>query len=189
MRDHRRTNALVVAEQWPTSSRGTIEDDVTAGVVSVGTSRPSGQAPGIIVDAYANIGGDIGTLTSGISGNGGGSASNVVASSEMVLQMLDTLMTGHEPFYADYPAYQEAEPLAGHHPHHQHSHHHAIIRSNGSAVPSVSLDATTHTPGIPYADFYDFPMLRAGNIVRKKWEKKSDETMKEKKEKKRRVQT
>ncbi|KAH0944935.1 hypothetical protein HN011_007752 [Eciton burchellii] len=68
----------------------------------------------------------------------------------MVLQMLDTLMTGHEPFYADYPAYQEAEPLTGHHPHHshqQHSNQHAITRSNTSIVPPVSLDATTHTPG------------------------------------------
>ncbi|EGI59691.1 Transforming protein p54/c-ets-1 [Acromyrmex echinatior] len=62
--------------------------------------------------------------------------------------MLDTLMTGHEPFYADYPAYQEAEPLTGHHPHHQHSHQHAITRSNTSVVPPVSLDATTHTPDI-----------------------------------------
>lgn len=134
--------------------------------MSVGTSRPSGQAPGIIVDAYAN-GGDIGALTTGsgsnsrssssgsgnVNGNGNGNV-NAVASSEMVLQMLDTLMTGHEPFYADYPAYQEAEPLTGHHPHHQHSHQHAITRSNTSVVPPVSLDATTHTPGIYLADFH-----------------------------------
>lgn len=147
---------------------GTIEDDVTAGVVSVGTSRPSGQAPVIIVDAYAA---NIGTLTSG--GGGGGSSSNssssnssvnAVASSEMVLQMLDTLMTGHEPFYADYPAYQEAEPLTSHHPHHQHSHQHAIARSNTSVVPPVSLDATTHTPGTYLSkDFHS----RVARIVKK----------------------
>lgn len=118
--------------------------------MSVGTSRPSGQAPVIIVDAYAA---NIGTLTSG--GSNSSSSVNAVASSEMVLQMLDTLMTGHEPFYADYPAYQEAEPLTSHHPHHQHSHHHAITRNNTSVVPPVSLDATTHTPGTyPSADFH-----------------------------------
>lgn len=122
--------------------------------MSVGTSRPSGQAPGITIDAYAN-GSDIGTITGGSSH--GGNA--VAASSEMVLQMLDTLMTGHEPFYADYPAYQEAEPLTQ--PHHQHSHQHAISRntsvppvpldaiSRNTSVPPVSLDATTHTPGTP----------------------------------------
>ena len=126
--------------------------------MSVGTSRPSGQAPGIIVDAYAN-GGDISALTTGSGSNSRSSSSgsgnvNAVASSEMVLQMLDTLMTGHEPYYADYPAYQEAEPLTGHHPHHQHSHQHAITRSNTSVVPPVSLDATTHTPGIYLADFH-----------------------------------
>jgi len=112
-------------------------------------------------------GGDISALTTGSGSNSRSSSSgsgnvNAVASSEMVLQMLDTLMTGHEPFYADYPAYQEAEPLTGHHPHHQHSHQHAITRSNTSVVPSVSLDATTHTPGIYLADFdfQDFPSLR-----------------------------
>lgn len=57
--------------------------------------------------------------------------------------MLDTLMTGHEPFYADYPSYQETEPLT--HPHHQTPHQHAIPRNTG--MPPVSLDATTHTPG------------------------------------------
>ncbi|KAG7199300.1 hypothetical protein KM043_018154 [Ampulex compressa] len=107
-------------------------DDVTAGVVSIETSRPSGQAPAIIVGAYGN-GNDIGQTTS----------SGSAASSEMVLHMLDTLMTGHEPFYADYPSYQEAEPLT--HPHHQHQHQHAIARNTG--MPPVSLDATTHTPG------------------------------------------
>lgn len=119
--------------------------------MSVGTSRPSGQAPGIIVDAYAN-GSDIGALTTGSSGSSN-SSSNAVASSEMVLQMLDTLMTGNETFYADYPAYQEAEPLTSHHPHHQHSHQHAIVRSNGSVVPPISLNATTHTPGTLFVDF------------------------------------
>jgi len=70
-------------------------------------------------------------------------------------------MTGHEPFYADYPAYQEAEPLTGHHPHHQHSHQHAITRSNTSVAP-VSLDATTHTPGIYLYGFWlqDFQVRR-----------------------------
>ena len=61
----------------------------------------------------------------------------------MVLHMLDTLMTGHEPFYADYPSYQETDPLT--HPHHQHPHQHAIARNTG--MPPVTLDATTHTPG------------------------------------------
>lgn len=56
--------------------------------------------------------------------------------------MLDTLMTGHEPFYADYPSYQETDPLT--HPHHQHPHQHAIARNTG--MPPVTLDATTHTP-------------------------------------------
>lgn len=106
--------------------------DVTAGVAGVETSsRPSGQAPAIIVGTYGN---DIGQTTT---------SSGPAASSEMVLQMLDTLMTGHEPFYADYPSYQEAEPLT--HPHHQHPHQHAIARNTG--MPPVSLDATTHTPG------------------------------------------
>ncbi|OAD60589.1 Transforming protein p54/c-ets-1 [Eufriesea mexicana] len=106
--------------------------DVTAGVAGVETSRPSGQAPAIIVGTYGNSD-PLGQTTS----------SGAAASSEMVLHMLDTLMTGHEPFYADYPSYQETEPLT--HPHHQTPHQHAIARNTG--MPPVTLDATTHTPG------------------------------------------
>lgn len=108
--------------------------DVTAGVAGVETSRPSGQAPAIIVGTYGNNHSDPLCQTT---------SSGPAASSEMVLHMLDTLMTGHEPFYADYPSYQETDPLT--HPHHQHPHQHAIARNTG--MPPVSLDATTHTPG------------------------------------------
>lgn len=108
---------------------------VTAGVAGVETSRPSGLAPAIIVGGtYGNHSDLLGQTTS----------SGAAASSEMVLHMLDTLMTGHEPFYADYPSYQETDPLT--HPHHQHHpHQHAIARNTG--MPPVTLDATTHTPG------------------------------------------
>lgn len=108
---------------------------VTAGVAGVETSRPSGLAPAIIVGTYGNHSDHhlLGQATS----------SGPAASSEMVLHMLDTLMTGHEPFYADYPSYQETDPLT--HPHHQHPHQHAIARNTG--MPPVTLDATTHTPG------------------------------------------
>lgn len=60
---------------------------------------------------------------------------------EMVLQMLDTLVTAQEPFYADYPSYQEPEIVTHHQNHHHHQH---ITRVMGP----ICLDATTHTPGI-----------------------------------------
>lgn len=61
-------------------------------------------------------------------------------SSEMVLQMLDTLVTAQEPFYPDYPTYQQPEAVS-----HHHQIHHQLTRS--SIMPPGPLDATTHTPG------------------------------------------
>lgn len=66
--------------------------------------------------------------------------------------MLDTLMTGHEPFYADYPSYQEADPLTHtHHQHTQHPHHQhqqqQQQQQDGLHRNAISLNTTTHTPG------------------------------------------
>lgn len=83
-------------------------------------------------------------------------AENGPPSSEMVLHMLDTLVTAQEPFYADYPSYQEAEALTQSHNHQQQQQqqhsvhqqqaaHQALTR--GTIMPPGSLDATTHTPG------------------------------------------
>lgn len=130
---------------------------VTAGVAGVETSRPSGLAPAIIVGTYGNHSDHLlGQTTS----------SGPAASSEMVLHMLDTLMTGHEPFYADYPSYQETDPLT--HPHHQHPHQHAIARNTG--MPPVTLDATTHTPGTSSDLFHHWNQVFsvfASGVVRK----------------------
>lgn len=57
----------------------------------------------------------------------------------MVLQMLDTLVTAQEPFYPDYPSYQESDIVSHHQLHHQ-------LTRSGIMLPG-SLDATTHTPG------------------------------------------
>ncbi|KAK0171436.1 hypothetical protein PV327_011312, partial [Microctonus hyperodae] len=75
---------------------------------------------------------------------------------EMVLQMLDTLVTAQEPFYADYPSYHEQDTITTHphnhhqhhHHHHHHQHHHQQHNDISRVIPPVSLDATTHTPGI-----------------------------------------
>lgn len=71
--------------------------------------------------------------------------------------MLDTLMTGHEPFYADYPSYQEADPLTHtqhqhtHHPHHHQQQHQQQQQQqqqqDGLHRNAISLNTTTHTPG------------------------------------------
>lgn len=102
--------------------------------MSVGTSgsRPQGQAPATaaLLGSFANS--DT-TLVQ---------ANNNPTSSEMVLHMLDTLVTAHEPFYADYPSYQEAESLA----HPQQQQQQQSIGRNTVMAP-ISLDATTHTPG------------------------------------------
>ena len=75
--------------------------------------------------------------------------------------MLDTLVTTHESFYADYPTYQETETLS----HPQHQHHqppHSIPR--GTVMPPVSLDATTHTPGTAWSFFIFFLLFLACSL-------------------------
>lgn len=102
--------------------------------VETSGSRPSGQAPA----TAALIGSYLGNQETGLI------ATTNPTSSEMVLHMLDTLVNAHEPFYADYPSYQETETLS-HPQHQQHQPPHSIPRS--TVMPPVSLDATTHTPG------------------------------------------
>ena len=48
-------------------------------------------------------------------------ASTSTSAPEMVLHMLDSLVSAHEPVYADYPSYEESAGLTQNH--HQ-SHHH-----------------------------------------------------------------
>lgn len=74
--------------------------------------------------------------------------------------MLNTLVTAQEPFYADYPSYHDTGILTNSHnnSHNNHSqqqhqpHHHQQTTQqqalNRTIMPPVSLDATTHTPGI-----------------------------------------
>ncbi|KAK2580625.1 hypothetical protein KPH14_007735 [Odynerus spinipes] len=125
---------------------------VTASIerIATGSRTSTGQAPppAIVVGNYTSSGSLVEAATQQTP-----SAVASAASSEMVLHMLDTLMTGHEPFYADYPSYQEADPLT--HTHHQHSHHHHQQQQqqqqqqhqDGLHRNAISLDATTHTPG------------------------------------------
>lgn len=126
--------------------------NVTAGVVSVETSgsRPSGQAPA----TAALIGTYLSSQEAGLI-----ASNNSTTSSEMVLHMLDTLVSAHEPFYADYPSYQESETLS--HPQHQHQQPHSIPRS--TVMPPVSLDATTHTPGTSNISSSFFLFLLTGS--------------------------
>nr|KAF7406814.1 hypothetical protein H0235_014470 [Vespula pensylvanica] len=186
----------VVTESTSVAAAG--RTAVTASIERIATgSRTSGQAPpppppppplppppllplpppAIVVGNYTTTNGNI-LETSQQTPSAVASAT----SSEMVLHMLDTLMTGHEPFYADYPSYQEADPLTHtqhqhtHHPHHHQQQHQQQQQQqqqqDGLHRNAISLNTTTHTPGAALVDLaikstkqgQNYTLRRAGDF-------------------------